>query len=95
MLNRAMSEAHAIKPELLTGLMTWKQICDRYPDQCVALVDLDWNEETDEFTIARVAGHGTTRAEPYAQMRRAGLRYEQVGHFYTGRVRAHALDFVR
>ena len=91
-----MSEAHAIEPEpVMTELLSWPQICECYPDQWVALVEMDWNEETDEFTTARVAGHGATRAEPYAQMRRAGLRYEQVGHFYTGRVRAHALDFAR
>ena len=42
-----------------------------------------------------VAGHGTTRRAPFDQMRAAGLSYETVGHFYTGRVRAHAIDFVR
>jgi hypothetical protein len=90
-----MSEAHAIEPEPLTELLTWKQICERYPDQWVALVEMDWNDETDEFTVARVAGHGTTRRAPFDQMRAAGLRYEEVGHFYTGRVVAHALNFVR
>ena len=90
-----MSEAHAIEPELVTEPMSWVQICARYPDQWVALVELDWDDETDEFTTARVAGHGATRREPFAQMRRAGLRYDEVGHFFTGRVRAHAIDFVR
>jgi hypothetical protein len=90
-----MSEAHAIELELVTELMSWAQICERYPDQWVALVEMDWNDETDEFTIARVAGHGATRGEPFAQMRRAGLHDDDVGHFFTGRVRAHAIDFVR
>ncbi len=90
-----MGEAYAIKPELLTGLLTWQQICERYPGQWVALVEMDWNDETDEFTVARVAGHGATRRAPFDQMRASGLRYDTVGHFYTGRVRAHALDFVR
>lgn len=36
-----MREAHAIEPEPLTELMTWKQICGRYPDQWVALVEMD------------------------------------------------------
>jgi hypothetical protein len=90
-----MSEAHAIEPGPLSELMTWPQICERFPDQWVALVEMDWNEEIDEFTTARVAGHGVTRAEPYAQMRRAGLHYDEVGHFFTGRVCAHAIDFVR
>jgi hypothetical protein len=90
-----MSNVHAIDPQPLTELMPWKQICERYPDQWVALVEMDWNDETDEFTMARVAGHGETRGEPFAQMRRAGLRYDEVGHFFTGRVRPHAIDFVR
>lgn len=90
-----MREAHAVELQPLTESMTWQQIRERYPDQWVALVEMDWNEETDEFTTARVAGHGTTRAEPYEQMRRAGLHYDEVGHFFTGRVRAHVIDFVR
>lgn len=49
-LDRAMSEAHAIEPELVTEPMSWVQICERYPDQWVALVEMDWDDETDEFT---------------------------------------------
>ncbi len=94
-LEGAMSEAHAIKSEPLTELMTWAHIRERYPDQWVALVEMDWDDEVDEFTVARVAGHGTTRRAPFDQMRAAGLNYETVGHFYTGSVRAHAIDFVR
>jgi hypothetical protein len=94
-LDQAMSEAHAIKPEPLTEVLTWKQICERYPDQWVALVEMDWDDETDEFTVARVAGHGTTRQAPFDQMRATGLAYETVGHFYTGRIVPHAIDFVR
>ncbi len=68
-----MSEAHAIEPEPLTQLVTWKQICQRYPDQWVALVDMDWNDEVGEFTVARIAGHGASRRAPFDQMRAAGL----------------------
>lgn len=90
-----MSEAYGIEPQLLSERLTWPQICERYPDQWVALVEMDLDEETDEIHSARVAGHGTSRAEPFAQMRQAGLRYDDVGHFFTGRIRAHAIDFVR
>lgn len=90
-----MSEAHAIEHNPLTELLTWKQICERYPDQWVALVEMDWDDENDGFSVARVAGHGATRRAPYDQMRAAGLAYETVGHFYTGRVRPHVIDFVR
>ncbi|MEZ4363280.1 MAG: hypothetical protein R3B48_24100 [Kofleriaceae bacterium] len=90
-----MSEAHAIQVEPLTELMTWAQICARYPDQWVAVVEMDWDDEADDFTVARVAGHGITRRAPFDQMRAAGLNYEHVGHFFTGRVRPHAIDFAR
>lgn len=90
-----MSHAHAIECEPLTELLTWKQICERYSDQWVALVEMDWDDEIGEFTVARVAGHGTTRRAPFDQMRAAGLVYKSVGHFYTGRIVPHAIDFVR
>ncbi|MBS1120625.1 MAG: hypothetical protein H6Q90_2853 [Deltaproteobacteria bacterium] len=90
-----MSEAHALEPEPLTEPLTWAAICARYPDQWVALVEMDWDDEAGWFTVARVAGHGTTRRAPFDQMRAAGLTYETVGHFFTGRIRPHALNFVR
>jgi hypothetical protein len=40
------------------------------------------------------AGYGATRTEPFVQMR-CRPHYDEVGHFFTGRVRAHAIDFVR
>jgi hypothetical protein len=83
-----MNEAHALPSSLLTELLTWKQICERFPDQWVALVDMDWDDEACDFTVARVAGHGTTRRAPFDQMRDGGLVYESIGHFFTGRIRA-------
>lgn len=90
-----MSEAHAVEPGPLTALMTWPQICEMFPDQWVALVEMDWDDDLDWFTVARVAGNGVTRRAPFDRMRAAGLVYEDVGHFFTGRVRPHAIDFVR
>ena len=90
-----MSEAHAIHAEPLTELMSWKVIRELYPDQWVALVDMDWNDEIGKFTVARVAGHGTSRRAPFDQIRAAGLVYRTVGHFFTGRIVPHAIDFVR
>lgn len=90
-----MIEACAIEPEPLTELLTWSQIRERYPEQWVALVEMAWDESAGWFTVARVAGHGPTRRAPFDQMRAAGLHDETVGHFFTGRIRPHALDFVR
>lgn len=72
--------------------MTWQEICRRYPDQWVALVEIDWVDE-DEVGTARVAGYGPHRADPLRQARHLHSRYEEIGHFFTGRVRAPRLGF--
>jgi len=39
--------------------MTWTQICKRYPDEWVALVEIDWVNDRDfDFRTARVIGQG-------------------------------------
>lgn len=69
--------------------MTWKQICERYPDEWVALVEVDWLNDTDfDFRSARVAGHGKTRREPLVQARPLRDRFPSMGHFFTGQIRA-------
>lgn len=79
-----MSEGHISTP------MTWGEICERYPNKWVALVEIDWVNETDfDFRSARVIGHGTRR-EQYEQARQWSSRYASMGHFFTGRVRAPA-----
>ena len=68
--------------------MTWAQIRQRHPNEWVALVDIDWVNETDfDFRSARVVGHGSRR-EQYEQARAWSFRYPSMGHFYTGRMRA-------
>lgn len=77
-------EALAAEP---TESMTWQEICRRYPEQWVALVEIEWVDE-DVISAARVAGHGPRRADPLEQARHLHSRYEEIGHFFTGRVRA-------
>ncbi len=84
----------AVDAEPLSELMTWNQVRERYPDQWVALVEMDWDDEIEDFTVARVAGHGPSRRAPFDQMRAAGLRYETVGHFYTGRAVLYGVSFI-
>lgn len=84
----------AIDAEPLSELMTWDQIRGRYRDQWVALVEMDWDNEADTFTVARVAGHGPTRRAPFDQMRAAGRCYETVGHFFTGRAVPRGVEFI-
>jgi hypothetical protein len=52
-----------------------------------ALVEIQWVDE-DEVRGARVAGHGPRRADPLEQARHLHSRHEEIGHFFTGRVRA-------
>jgi hypothetical protein len=74
--------------------MTWTQICEQHPDAWVALVEIDWVNETDfDFRSARVIGHGSRR-EQYEQARRWRSRYVSMGHFYTGRIRTPTLPLL-
>lgn len=67
--------------------MTWKEICARYPDEWVALVEIDWVNDRDfAFRSARVAGHGKRRSEPMIAAEPLWGRYEEIGHYFTGRV---------
>jgi hypothetical protein len=88
-----MTEAHALEPPELPELLSWAEIRRRYPDQWVALVDVVWIDDTDEFSAARVAGFGPKRADPFVQARRLESRFEEIGHFFTGRVRAPVPGF--
>jgi len=87
-----MSEAHAFLTPELSEPLSWAEICRRYPEQWVALVEIDWEDE-DEIRTARVAGHGPRRADPLEQARHLHARYEEIGHFFTGRIRAPRLGF--
>jgi hypothetical protein len=64
--------------------MTWREICERFPDQWIALVALDWADDRDEpFRTALVAGHGSRR-EALAQARPLLKLFEKMGPFFTG-----------
>lgn len=83
-----MAEAPAPTPAVSEPL-TWEQICERYPDQWVVLVETEWLSDNNfRFRTARVAGAGKTRREPLDQARPLRLRYPSFGHFFTGRITA-------
>jgi hypothetical protein len=65
--------------------LTWAQICERYPDEWVCLVEISRVRPNHfELRSARVVGHGKTRGEPLAQSRPWRARYETIGHYFTG-----------
>jgi hypothetical protein len=64
--------------------LTWAAICERYPDQWVCLVEIDWTHPRDfEFRTARVIGHGKTRRAPLEQARVWWDRYPSIGFYST------------
>jgi hypothetical protein len=83
-----MSAAEAA--ELVAGKisesLTWAEICARYPDEWVCLVEMDRIHPYGfEFRTARVIGHGKTRGAPVEQARPWRARYKVIGHYFTGR----------
>ena len=63
-----MSPAQLAGAPAISEPLTWEQICERYPDEWVCLVEIDKINDTDfEFRRARVIGHGKTRKEPLDQ----------------------------
>lgn len=80
----------ALSRSLLSEPMTWKQICERYPDQWVVLVEIDRpdGDHSTGFRTARVAGAGKTRREAMDQWRPLRTAYSSFGCRYTGRTQA-------
>jgi hypothetical protein len=69
--------------------LTWNEIQQRYPDQWVVLVDMDYLDDTDlDLRSGIVIGHGARRTDALAQSASPLDRYDGFGLFYTGRIRA-------
>lgn len=82
-----MNVAEAAAPSLSAPL-TWAEICERYPDQHVCLVEIDrLRPRGFELRTARVAGHGRTRREALEQAW-PWDRYQDIGQYFTGRTSA-------
>jgi hypothetical protein len=63
--------------------VSWSEIRERFPDQWIALVLLDWADDRDEpFCTALVAGHGS-RSEAMEQARPLTKLFEKMGPFCT------------
>jgi hypothetical protein len=66
--------------------LTWEEICDRYPNEWVCLVEIDEINDTDfEFRTARVVGHGKTRRAPLEQARPYLEQYAGFARYHTRR----------
>lgn len=83
-----MSEAIHLD-EQVSERLTWKQICERYPDEWVVLVDIQWINDTDfEFRTAVVLGHFASRKQASPCIKAAFQRHEEVGSYWTGVIRS-------
>ncbi|HEY6177503.1 MAG TPA: hypothetical protein VIX73_23765 [Kofleriaceae bacterium] len=68
-----------------TELLPWAEICLRYPDQYVCLVDMDWYEVGNpEIKTARVVGCGATRRAAFDTARDVALKYPLHTVRFTG-----------
>ncbi len=73
----------------LSDPLTWSQICERYPEQWVCLVEIDDHSDTDVgFRTARVATYGKDPRTPLADTGALRARYDELAHLFTGRPRA-------
>ena len=67
--------------------LTWAEVCARYPDQWVCLVEIDRiHPDLFDFRTARVIGHGKTRRDPVDQALAWRDDYDLIGHYFTGRI---------
>lgn len=81
-------DAAANPAPVISEPLTWDQICDRYPEHWVCLVEIDRITDNNfAFRTARVVGHGKTRREPLDQARPLRARYPSIGHYFTGTIR--------
>ncbi len=83
-----MAQTQLANISFISEPLTWKQICERYPDEWVCLVEIDSFNDTDfGFRTARIVGHGKDPRDPYVQARPIRAQYEEIGHYFTGLAR--------
>lgn len=68
--------------------LSWNQICTQFPDEWVVLVDADWTDDHNfSFGTALVFSHRKQRRDATADLGRACAGSQNVGCFFTGRIR--------
>ena len=83
-----MDAAEQLAPTI-TEPLTWAEICDRYPDQHVCLVEIDRTHPRGlDFHSARVVGHGATRQKAFDQARPWRDSVAEIGLRFTGKTTA-------
>jgi len=74
--------------------LTWEQICERYPEQWVVMVDHDWQPHNiTELKTARVLAVGDSRAEAKERARPQLDSIYEWGCHFTGPIRGPRLGY--
>jgi hypothetical protein len=79
-----MKPARQLAP-VETEPLLWAEICVRYPDQFVCLIDVEPVEvRSPEIRSARVVGHGPTHGAAFDPIRGLGAQYPGSWVRFTG-----------
>jgi hypothetical protein len=72
----------------ITEPLTWDEICARFPNQRVCVVEIeDPDPPGGRFIRARVVGFGTTATAAWERASVWRDRYDVFGHYFTGTIR--------
>jgi len=89
------SLSRAPSPTVAPERMSWREICRRFPDEWVVIVDTDWVDDHNfEFGTAQVFAHRERRSDATRDLGAACRSFENVGCFFTGRLRGPIPRFV-
>lgn len=79
-----MHAAEQLTPTI-TEPLTWAEMCERYPDEWVCVVDIDYDHpRVFDFRTARVAGHSKTKREAFDQAHPWWSHYKLMASYFTG-----------
>jgi hypothetical protein len=79
-----MTAAEQLEPTI-SELLTWAEICERYPDEWVCVVDIDFGDPlVFDLRAARVVSHSKTKREVLDLARAWWDHYEMIGRYFTG-----------
>lgn len=81
-----MSNAQPAVPEV--ERFSWAEVCARYRDQWVVVVDAIWSDDSFDFANGVVLAVGATRAEAMGEATEALKRYQGFGCFLAGEIHA-------
>jgi hypothetical protein len=80
-----MNAAEPVIASTITEPLTWAEICERYPDEWVCVVDIDYDHpRVFDFRTARVVGHSKTKREAFDQASPWWDHYKLIGRYFTG-----------